>query len=198
MHHASPDSSDMTGYFLPEGAYARLRDVDDELQLQVALTATTHALDGEILPMEFKRAGLASYLRGVHERIEKALQECRYPAKLGEAEEGDEEVDNTKTPRVSGPLVFGVTVDQVDEAYRLIRRICTHGDMLASNYDEEFAEGSLINIGHIIFEEARAALAIVRQINEQRLKDFATPHAPTVPKAGPAAAASHETLGSLP
>lgn len=93
MHYAPSDSLDMPGYFLPEDIYARLRDVGDELQLLVALTATTHALDGEILPMEFKRAALAGYFRGVQERIENALDECRYPARLGEEDEDDEEND---------------------------------------------------------------------------------------------------------
>lgn len=86
MHYAPSNSLDMPGYFLPEDMYSLLRDVSDELQLMVALTATTDALDGKVVSMRFKRAALAGYLRGVHERIENAL----HPVELSVKDDKDE------------------------------------------------------------------------------------------------------------
>ncbi|MGN6384030.1 MAG: XAC0095 family protein [Dyella sp.] len=66
---------DTSGIALSLSNYEALRDLCDELQLLVALTATTHPIDDEILPVNLKRAALAGYLRGVAERIENALEE---------------------------------------------------------------------------------------------------------------------------
>ncbi|WP_431637894.1 XAC0095 family protein [Dyella sp. KULCS107] len=68
-------SVDTFGIALSLSNYEALRDLCDELQLLVALTATTHPIDDEILPVNLKRAALAGYLRGVAERIENALEE---------------------------------------------------------------------------------------------------------------------------
>lgn len=66
---------DTSGIALSLNNYEALRDLCDELQLLVALTATSHPIDDEILPVNLKRAALAGYLRGVAERIENALEE---------------------------------------------------------------------------------------------------------------------------
>ncbi|MDE2155645.1 MAG: hypothetical protein KGJ32_07085 [Xanthomonadaceae bacterium] len=84
MHHA-PSPSDMPGYLLPENMHELLLDVIDELQLLAALAATTEAPDGQVLPMELKRAALAGYLRRVSARIETALGQCSYPARFSGA-----------------------------------------------------------------------------------------------------------------
>ncbi|MGN6235917.1 XAC0095 family protein [Dyella sp.] len=65
---------DTSGIALSLSSYEALRDLCDELQLLVALTATTHPIDDETLPVNLKRAALAGYLRGVAERIENALE----------------------------------------------------------------------------------------------------------------------------
>ncbi len=80
MHDASGNPHHAPGYLLPEDMYALLHDVADELELLAGLTATGHPLDGELQALPFKRAGLASYLRSAHGRIDAALQACRYPA----------------------------------------------------------------------------------------------------------------------
>lgn len=69
-----------TGVVLSLSNYEALRDLCDELQLLVALTATSHPIDDEILPVNLKRAALAGYLRGVAERIDSALEEGDCPS----------------------------------------------------------------------------------------------------------------------
>ncbi len=81
MHNVSGNPHHAPGYLLPEEMYTLLHDVADELELLAGLTATSHPLDGELQTLPFKRAGLASYLRGAHGRIDAALQACRYPAR---------------------------------------------------------------------------------------------------------------------
>ncbi|MFK2905255.1 hypothetical protein ISP17_14925 [Dyella ginsengisoli] len=66
---------DTSGIALSLSNYEALRDLCDELQLLVALTATSHPIDDEILPVNLKRAALAGYLSGVAERIVNALEE---------------------------------------------------------------------------------------------------------------------------
>ena len=66
---------DTSGIALSLSNYEALRDLCDELQLLVSLTATSHPIDDEVLPVNLKRAALAGYLRGVAERIENALEE---------------------------------------------------------------------------------------------------------------------------
>lgn len=81
MHDASGIPHHAPGYLLPDDMYALLHEVADELELLAGLTVTGHPLDGELQTLPFKRAGLASYLRGAHGRIETALQACHYPVR---------------------------------------------------------------------------------------------------------------------
>jgi hypothetical protein len=80
MHDAPRLSPYASGYLLPDDMYALLHDVADELQLLASLAASGHPIDSELQTLPFKRAGLASDLRSAHERIEAALESCRYPA----------------------------------------------------------------------------------------------------------------------
>ncbi|WP_407353992.1 XAC0095 family protein [Luteimonas sp. R10] len=66
-------------------------------------------------------------------------------------------------------LVFGVTLDQMDELDRRLDMITAHGDVVFSVEDADLAIGTLAMVGHAVFDDARAAKDIIGQITSQRL-----------------------------
>ncbi|QOW24030.1 hypothetical protein [Lysobacter sp. H23M47] len=66
-------------------------------------------------------------------------------------------------------LVFGVTLEQMDELDRLLAMITAHGDVVFSAHDADLAIGTLPLVGHAIFDDAIAAKDIIGQVTSQRL-----------------------------
>ncbi|WP_407353722.1 XAC0095 family protein [Luteimonas sp. R10] len=66
-------------------------------------------------------------------------------------------------------FVFGVTLDQMDELDRRLDMITAHGDVVFSVEEADLAIGTLAMVGHAVFDDARAAKAIIEQVTSQRL-----------------------------
>lgn len=66
------------------------------------------------------------------------------------------------------PLVYGVTVDQLDALHQLLRTLIAHGDAIAISGTPMDAH-SLPTLGEAIFDAAREVRGIVDEVERQRL-----------------------------
>jgi ssRNA-specific RNase YbeY (16S rRNA maturation enzyme) len=67
-------------------------------------------------------------------------------------------------------LVFGVTIDQIDELNTLLRTITANGDALTFCNAENLQPQSVSTLGEAILDAGVAARDIFDQVNEQRLE----------------------------
>ncbi len=67
------------------------------------------------------------------------------------------------------PLVFGVTLDQLDILHRLVRTIAAHGDVIAIGAGASLDVQTLPALGDAIYDAAIAARHLLEQVGEQRL-----------------------------
>lgn len=84
----------------------------------------------------------------------------------------------------SRPLVFGVTLDQVDALDRLVRTIAANGDVIATGGTAHLDERSLPALGDAIYDAAHAVRDILDEVGEQKLAAAAATIAPGVPEGG--------------
>jgi hypothetical protein len=67
-------------------------------------------------------------------------------------------------------LVFGITIDQLDELSSLLRTTTANGDMVTICDAEAVHPQSVSTLGEGIFNAALAVRGILDQVNEQRLE----------------------------
>ena len=67
-------------------------------------------------------------------------------------------------------LVFGITIDQLDELSSLLRTITANGDMVTICDAEAVHPQSVSTLGEAILDSALALREILDQVNEQRLE----------------------------
>ncbi len=67
-------------------------------------------------------------------------------------------------------LVFGVTIDQIDELSTLLRTITAHGDVLTFCDTGYLQPRSVSTLGEAILDSALAVRDILDQVDEQRLE----------------------------
>ena len=66
-------------------------------------------------------------------------------------------------------LVFGVTIDQIDELNSLLRTITANGDMVTVCSADALHPQSVSTLGEAIFNAALAVRDVFDQVEEQRL-----------------------------
>jgi hypothetical protein len=71
-------------------------------------------------------------------------------------------------------LVFGVTIDQIDELSTLLRTITAHGDTLTFCNAEYLQPRSVSTLGEAILDAALAVREILDQVDEQKLEQERT------------------------
>ncbi|WP_407351134.1 XAC0095 family protein [Luteimonas sp. R10] len=69
------------------------------------------------------------------------------------------------------PLVFGMTLDQLDTLNRLHDRLHAYGDLVFGVERTDLADGTLTVLGDVIFEVAEAASALMDKVAGQTLPD---------------------------
>ncbi|WP_407351373.1 XAC0095 family protein [Luteimonas sp. R10] len=69
------------------------------------------------------------------------------------------------------PLVFGMTMDQLDTLNRLHDRLHAFGDLVFGLERIDLADGTLTMLGDVIFEEAEAASKLMDKVTGQKLPD---------------------------
>ncbi|OOG39170.1 hypothetical protein [Rhodanobacter sp. C05] len=67
-------------------------------------------------------------------------------------------------------LVFGVTIDQIDQLSTLLRTITANGDAMTFCDTENLQPQSVSTLGEAILDSALAVRNILDQVNEQRLE----------------------------
>ncbi|MDH5824289.1 hypothetical protein QFW77_15025 [Luteimonas sp. RD2P54] len=90
------------------------------------------------------------------------------------AKEGDEadQADAAATAEeADAPLVFGMTMDQLDTLNRLHDRLHAYGDLVFGIERIDLADGTLTMLGDAIFEEAEAASDLMDKVAGQALPD---------------------------
>ncbi|WP_202840926.1 XAC0095 family protein [Luteimonas saliphila] len=84
------------------------------------------------------------------------------------------EADTVATAKdTKDPLVFGMTLDQLDTLNRLHGRLYAFGDLVFGAERIDLADGTLTALGDVIFEEADAASELMDKVAGQRLPEVA-------------------------
>lgn len=83
----------------------------------------------------------------------------------------DEEAAVAAEANAEDPLVFGMTMDQLDTLNRRHDRLHAYGDLVFGVERIDLADGTLTMLGDAIFEEAEAASDLMDKVASQRLSD---------------------------
>lgn len=91
-----------------------------------------------------------------------------------EADDEDAEADDADEA-ATGDLVFGITLDQIDTLNRLVHAITAHGDVVAASDMAEYADGTLSQMGHVVFDAGLEFRAVLDDVEAQRLAERTPP-----------------------
>lgn len=131
---------------------------------------------------------LAGSLQLLADRLDRMLSEASPPSsQAGKAdtiaydvasdeEEEDEEDDaeaEEEGDAEAGDFLFGVTLDQIDTLNRLVHAITAHGDVVAASDMAEYADGTLAQMGHTVFDASLEVRAVLEAVASQRLREGA-------------------------
>ncbi|MBD9368616.1 hypothetical protein [Xanthomonas sp. XNM01] len=159
----------------PPGASA------DELAFSLHLLADRlDELSGNA-PQPPSRAGMS----GTSAQAAASEDEVEDDPGIDDEEVGEDDADEAAT----GDLVFGVTLDQIDTLNRLVHAITAHGDVVAASDMAEYADGTLSQMGHVVFDAGLEVRAVLDEVESQRLAERPPPQRVREPHAayGPVA-----------
>ncbi|WP_058835623.1 XAC0095 family protein [Luteimonas abyssi] len=176
------------GYFLPEDGQFRLRKLHQHIEFLSRLAEPR--VDEEEDGPEIDHPALAGCLDLLAEQVQQVLDLVRWPARLeakgkgkaATAERKAEDADDTDEGMASGRVesvgsaaktdedfAFGMTMDQLDEANRLLDLLGAQGDLLMASGGDNLADGTVVVIGAAIFDGADAMKDMIHEIASQRL-----------------------------
>ncbi len=134
---------------------------------------------------------LAHSLQLLADRLDRVLSEASPPLPQAETadavaydvasdeEEEDEEDEDDDAEAEgegdteAGDFLFGVTLDQIDTLSRLVHAITAHGDVVAASDMAEYADGTLAQMGHTVFDAGLEVRAVLEAVASQRLRERA-------------------------
>lgn len=180
-------------YLLPEDSQQRLRQLREHLEFLARLVQQRTADASAACPPEVLLSEWRYSLGLVIEQLAQVLDAAKGPARYAAAHASPDEVTHEAvqasppasagTPQAkpydfnaSPRMLFGVTLDQVDALNLLLDTIRAYADAVSAEDMADFAEGTLSRLGHLIFDRAGEALALLGEIQDQPLPD-----APNVP-----------------
>jgi hypothetical protein len=76
----------------------------------------------------------------------------------------------SRTKEAGKPLLFGVTLNQVDELNRLLGVITTMGNVFSTGNAGLMHEEGLVVLGDVIFDSACEVRGILGEVYNQRLR----------------------------
>ncbi|MDR7192411.1 XAC0095 family protein [Luteimonas terrae] len=177
------------GYFLPEDGEFRLRKLHQHIEFLSRLAEPR--VDEEEDGPEIDHPALAGCLELLAEQVQQVLDTVTWPARLeakgkpaaadvaaevDAADDEDEEAEEIDDAAVTGAAAvdqdydFGMTLDQVDEADRLLDLLRAQGDLLMASGGNDVADGTITVMGAAIFDGAEAMKDLIRQIEDQVLE----------------------------
>jgi len=128
---------------------------------------------------------LAGCLQLLADRLDRMLSEASPPSSQAgtadavayevasdEDEEDDAEAEEEGDAE-AGDFLFGVTLDQIDTLNRLVHAITAHGDVVAASDMAEYADGTLAQMGHTVFDSGLEVRAVLEAVASQRLREQA-------------------------
>jgi hypothetical protein len=185
---------DMPGYFLPEDSQFRLAKLRDHVMFLSRLAQPRMQAEDREGATEVRAGEIAICLELLGEQLDLVLAEMSWSAsRLAEAPafgpnrdtnaepdaraeaepyagcDADLEVTPEASDTAGWPLVFGLTVAQVDELDRLVQAISAHGDVLAMSDPDDLADGTVPTLGQAIHDAAIEAREILDRLGAQRL-----------------------------
>ncbi|WCE04157.1 hypothetical protein [Pseudoxanthomonas sp. JBR18] len=131
---------------------------------------------------------LAGSLQLLADRLDRVLSEAYPPSSQADTadtiayevasdEDEDEDDDDAEADdegdAEAGDFLFGVTLDQIDTLNRLVHAITAHGDVVAASDMAEYADGTLAQMGHTVFDAGLEVRAVLEAVASQRLRERA-------------------------
>ncbi|GHH57673.1 XAC0095 family protein [[Pseudomonas] boreopolis] len=175
MSEHAYDDRDMPGYFLPEDSKFRLARLSDHIKFLSRLAQPRIADEEKEWAPEVRMGELAFCLELLADQVDLVLDEVSWPALRTESEDAPERDIANEVPEVeSEKYAFGITTDQFDALDRLIQAISAHGDVVAASDTAEFADGTLPQIGHAIFDAVETVRGLLDRIEAQPLGNGAS------------------------
>jgi hypothetical protein len=178
MNETSNDV-DVQGYALPQDGDQRLAKLGQCIRFLARLAQPASDDPLRTWTSRARRSELASGLQALAQQLDQAPREG-WPASSTAAEEDDmaaateagagEDVQHE-------PLMFGMTMDQLDAMDRLIQLIRAHGDVVSAHRMADLATGTLAMVGHAIFDEATEVRRILDEVEDQRWLEAKRPRA---------------------
>ena len=194
MSKHEADNQDMPGYFLPEDSQFRLMKLRGHMEFLSHLAQPRAADEASEWMPEIRTGEVAVCLELLAEQADLVLADMSWlPSRQSvastaedddEQEHGDEDEDGHEgehdaAPEVSDatgrPLVFGLTVAQVDALDRLVQTISAHGDVLAMSDPDDLADGTVPTLGQAIHDAAVEVRELLDQLGAQRLVPLPRP-----------------------
>ncbi|MDR7192014.1 XAC0095 family protein [Luteimonas terrae] len=174
------------GYLLPEDSHFRLRKLHQHIVFLSRLAEPR--VDEEEDGPEIDHPALAGCLELLAEQVQQVLDTVSWPARLEakgkpaaaerdaeDADDGDEEMECEDAESAGSDTEghkdfdFGMTLDQVDEADRLLDLLRAQGDLLMASGGNDVADGTITVMGAAIFDGAEEMKDLIRQIEDQVL-----------------------------
>ena len=196
MSKHEADNQDMPGYFLPEDSQFRLKKLRGHMEFLSHLAQPRAADEASEWMPEIRTGEVAVCLELLAEQADLVLADMSWlPSRQAVAsvdeddgehahgdedeEEHEEEHEHDAAPEVSDatgrPLVFGLTVAQVDALDRLVQTISAHGDVLAMSDPDDLADGTVPTLGQAIHDAAVEVRELLDELGEQRLVPLPRP-----------------------
>ncbi|WP_157515317.1 XAC0095 family protein [Luteimonas abyssi] len=166
------------GYFLPEESHAQLHTLQQHLASLSRLSPPR--VDDEANGLEIETLTLAGCMKQFAEQVQEVLDAMAGPARLqadgravvaGTASDAGDDSREDAEPEAAqaDDFRFGMTMDQLDEANRLLDLLGAQGDLLMASGGGDLADGTVVVIGAAIFDGADAMKDMIHEIASQRL-----------------------------
>jgi hypothetical protein len=169
---------DVLGYALPQDDRQRLAKLGQCIRFLARLAQPGSDDPLRAWTSRARLSELASGLQALAQQLDQAPGEG-WPAS-SMASPADEEgvaVAGTDVDRDGQhePLMFGMTMDQLDALDRLIQLIRAHGDVVSAHRMADLAGGTVAMVGHAIFDEATEVRRILDEVEDQRWPEQTRP-----------------------
>ncbi len=168
------------GYFLPEESHAQLHALQQHLASLSRLSPPR--VDDKANDMEIETLTLAGCMKQLAEQVQEVLDAMAGPVQLqadgravvtetasGLGDDSREDVEPEASAAQADDFRFGMTMDQLDEANRLLDLLGAQGDLLMASGGGDLAGGTVVVIGAAIFDGADAMKDMIHEIASQRL-----------------------------
>jgi hypothetical protein len=176
MSEASNDV-DVQGYALPQDDRQRLAKLGQCIRFLARLAQPGSDDPLRAWTSRARLSELASGLQALAQQLDAPSEGWAALSTAASADEGVVAAAGADVGRDGQhePLMFGMTMDQLDALDRLVQLIRAHGDVVSAHRMADLAGGTLAMMGHAIFDEATEVRRILDEVEDQRWPESARP-----------------------